>query len=223
LNLGGKILLLAFLWTAEATLCPLTVTVFCTTLALATAFAVYAENYARFFERTDLAQSVFLVNLVILGFPGADLKNFLCRFFIPYLASNAILLAVGFWMENDGMEAWVENFYNFFHRNKILATSSFVALVFLMGTPPLPGFSWRTRLVEKIHALQCSSTDGLVLLTMCFYALGYAYFRWILALFWKNSITDSVVRHRPSARIQVCVAACAAIIIVCSIGNGNPL
>jgi NADH:ubiquinone oxidoreductase subunit 2 (subunit N) len=184
-------------------------------MLLSVAFALYAENYSRFFERTDLAQSVFLVNMFAIGFPFKNLQTFLHIFFLPYLASNIILLAVGFLkeLEYDQCSVYVENFYRFFWKKRFVAISLCLAMAFLLGTPPLPGFYWR---IEFLGAI-CKPgwIWSFVAYIICFYSLGYVYLKWILATFQNKSSTQEASNRILPNKINWLIILCSFVILGC--------
>jgi hypothetical protein len=199
LNLGSKILLAWFFCLSSPAPFGCTLVALNGAMVLAVAAAVHVDSYSRFFERTDLAQSVFLVDLCAIGMPMEEPVKFLVGAFIPHLTANAILLSVGFLRElQTGRKTiHVEDFYNFFGENKIAATAMFAAMAFSMGTPPLGGDIWR---LEFATAVFRTGRGGLFAASvLCFYAIGYVYLKWSLPVFSKKrpANVQSTTAHAP--------------------------
>jgi NADH:ubiquinone oxidoreductase subunit 2 (subunit N) len=209
LNVGSKILLAYFLYFSRVESFGTTFVFLNFTMLLSIAFALYTDNYSRFFERTDLTQSIFLVNMFAIGLPIRDLPKFLAIFFIPYLASNAILVTVGFFKERECNQrvVYVENFYGLFGDSKILTASMCLALAFLLGVPPLHGFRWRVEFLEVVHGR--GQIWSFVVYVICLCALGYAYFRWIMAIFQSRSIPRRSAESLFSCYVDWFVLLCA--------------
>ncbi|MDR1433348.1 MAG: hypothetical protein LBI61_03360 [Puniceicoccales bacterium] len=211
---GSKVLLLYFLYFAPVEPFGTEFYALNAAMALAIAFALYADNYARFFERTDLAQSVFLADAFALGFPCGDLSKFLWSFPIPYLASGGILCAIRFLKEAecDNGAVYIENFHDFFPENKLSATSFAVALSFLLGTPPLHGAVWRTEFARVIYG--SGRPLSLAMFIICFCSIGYVYFKWLLAVFQKKPPRKNGIQRPSTLGIDAFVFLCAAVMVV---------
>ncbi|MDR2628645.1 MAG: hypothetical protein LBC30_01465 [Puniceicoccales bacterium] len=221
LNIGSKILLAWFLYTTGLEFFGIPFVLLNVIMSLSVAFALYAENYSRFFERTDLAQSVFLANMFAIGLPFENPQKFFHAFFIPYLASNAILLMAGFLkeLECDQRSVYVENFYKLFEKRKIIALPSCLAMVFLLGIPPLQGFHWRMDLLKAVHNF--GRPWSFVAYTVCFYSMGYIYLKWILAIFQNKSSPQEANNFHSSPVINGLVVLCALAILSCSFLTPN--
>jgi NADH:ubiquinone oxidoreductase subunit 2 (subunit N) len=213
LNLGGKIALAGFFILSKSTLAGPSSIALNGAMALAIASAMPADNYRRFFERVDLAQSAFLVDVCAVGMPMADGLKFLCAVLIPHLLSNAILLSIGF--SRNGGATNVENFHNLFGRDKILATAASVAMAFSMGIPPFGGDVWRSELVT--HLCGGGRMGQFAAFAICLYAIGYAYLRWMAAMFVRKNPPRADGVGAISPWIKSLVAACALGIIACVI------
>jgi NADH:ubiquinone oxidoreductase subunit 2 (subunit N) len=186
-------------------------------MALAAAFALYTDNYSRFFERTDLIQSVFLANLFSIGLPFRDSNTFSYAFFFPYLMGNAIALAIGFLREKElgTKNVYIENFHNFFVESKISSISLFVAILFFLGTPPLHGIVWRIALINAVY--DCGRIASMVAFIICFCSVGYVYFRWMLAIFQKNSRPRVEPMSSLRNRIDIFAVVCTLGVVFCSV------
>jgi NADH:ubiquinone oxidoreductase subunit 2 (subunit N) len=186
-------------------------------MLLSVVFALYAENYSRFFERTDLVQSVFLANIFAMGLPFENSQKFFYAFSMPYLASNAILLAVGFLkeLEYNQRSVYIENFYKLFEKRKVIALPLCLAMIFLLGIPPLQGFYWRVEFLKAVYNFRRSWS--FVVYTVCFYSMGYVYLKWILAIFQnKFSFPQEVSNFHSSPVINWLIILCAFVILGCS-------
>jgi NADH:ubiquinone oxidoreductase subunit 2 (subunit N) len=190
-------------------------------MLLSVAFALYAENYSRFFERTDLAQSVFLANIFAIGLPLENPQKFFYAFFIPYLASNAILLAAGFLkeLEYNQRSVYIENFYKFFEKRTVIAIPLCLAMVFLLGLPPLQGFHWRMEFLKAVYNFK--RPWSFITYTICFYSMGYVYLKWILAIFQNKSSPQEVSNSHASPILNWLVSLCALAILGCSFLTPN--
>ncbi|MDR3144085.1 MAG: hypothetical protein LBT64_01120 [Puniceicoccales bacterium] len=197
--------------------------VMCASAMLAIAFSLHVGNYSRFFARTDLTQSVSLViflahrdSAFAANYP--HMTRFLLVFFVPYAASNAILIAAEFFMEKKCGKGTIhlEDFHNLWVGEKIVAVSLLAAMMFLIGIPPLTGFAWRAAIVKSLIVEHRGLTIGLIL---CFISLGYTYFKWILAIF----KTVPAQASQPRARLplstelsaKLLMAGCTAAIVYC--------
>ncbi|MDR0693314.1 MAG: hypothetical protein LBF49_01950 [Puniceicoccales bacterium] len=216
LHIGSKILLAWFLHVTGLEFFGIPFILLNLIMLLAVAFALYAENYSRFFERTDLAQSVFLANMFAMGLPFENPQKFFHAFFIPYLAGNAILLIAGFLkeLEYNQRSVHVENFYKLFERRKVIALPLCLAMIFLLGIPPLQGFSWRIEFLKAVYNFR--RPWSFVMYTVCFYSMGYVYLRWILAIFQNKSSPREVGNFHPSPAINWLIILCAFVILGCS-------
>ncbi|MDR2737337.1 MAG: hypothetical protein LBB18_00120 [Puniceicoccales bacterium] len=217
LNVGSKVLLLVFLCFWRLKFFGAAFYVINAAMVFAVAFALEAENYSRFFERTDLAQSVFLANLCAIGFPLENPRCFMATFLIPYLVGNVILLSVGFMKEKECGEkaAHIENFYNFFFEDRVAAISTFIAMAFFIGTPPLQGMAWRVEFMEKVRG--SGNLPWFVMFIVCLYSLGYVYFKWLLAIFQNKIIPKNIVWWRTFTPIRFLIAAGALITVTCRV------
>jgi NADH:ubiquinone oxidoreductase subunit 2 (subunit N) len=184
-------------------------------------FALYAENYSRFFERTDLAQSVFLANMFAIGLPLENPQKFFHAFFIPYLASNTILLVAGFLkeLEYNRRSVYVENFYKFFEKRKVIALPLCLAMIFLLGIPPLQGFYWRIEFLKVVYNFR--RPWSFVMYTVFFYSIGYVYLKWILAIFQNKSSSQETDNFHSSPMINGLIILCAFAILGCSFLTPN--
>ncbi|MDR1232855.1 MAG: hypothetical protein LBJ75_01140 [Puniceicoccales bacterium] len=221
LNIGSKILLAWFLYAAGLEFFGIPFVSLNLIMSLSVAFALYAENYSRFFERMDLAQSVFLANMFAIGLPFENPQKFFHAFFIPYLASNAILLAIGFLKESEYNQrsVYIENFYRLFEKRKVIALPLCLAMVFLLGIPPLQGFYWRTEFLKAVYNF--SRPWSFLMYTICFYSMGYVYLKWILAIFQnKSSLQEAEIFHS-SPLINWLIVLGAFVILGCSFLTPN--
>ncbi|MDR1891112.1 MAG: hypothetical protein LBQ23_02940 [Puniceicoccales bacterium] len=221
LNIGSKVLLAFFLYFTGLESFRMSFILLNLSMLLSVAFALYAENYSRFFERTDLAQSVFLVNMFAISLPFENPQKFLAIFFLPYLASNAILLAVGFLKELECAQraVYIENFYRLFWGKKVVALPLCLAMAFLLGVPPLQGFSWRTAFLGAVY--NSGRIWSFIVYIVCFYSLGYVYLKWILAIFQKKSSPWEKDNALSAHKIDWFIVLCVLVILGCSFLERN--
>ncbi|MDR2778793.1 MAG: hypothetical protein LBB16_00695 [Puniceicoccales bacterium] len=215
LNIGSKILLACFLHISGLEFFGISFVLLNLIMLLSVAFALYAENYSRFFERTDLAQSVFLANMFAIGLPLENPQKFFYAFFVPYLASNAILLAAGFLkeLECNQRSVYIENFYKLFEKRKTIALPLCLAMIFLLGIPPLQGFYWRITFLKAVYNFKW--LWNFVVYIVCFYSMGYIYFKWILAIFQNKSSSKEANNFHFSPVINGLIILCAFAILGC--------
>ncbi|MDR2603144.1 MAG: hypothetical protein LBC11_01095 [Puniceicoccales bacterium] len=215
LNIGSKILLAWFLYTIGLEFFGAPFVLLNLIMLLSVAFALYTENYSRFFERTDLAQSVFLANMFAIGLPLENLQKFFYAFFIPYLTSNAILLVAGFLKESEYAQrsVHIENFYKLFEKRKVIALPLCLAMIFLLGIPPLQGFYWRIAFLEAVYNF--GRPWSFVVYTVCFYSMGYVYLKWILAIFQNKSSSKEASNFHSSFVINGLIILCAFAMLGC--------
>jgi NADH:ubiquinone oxidoreductase subunit 2 (subunit N) len=183
-------------------------------MPLAIAFTLYVKDFSKFLKRTDFAQSIFLANLFAIGWPRENFREFLCVFFIPYLASNAILISIETLKKHTRPAVHIEHFHNFFSENKIISFALFVAILFLSGIPPVQGIFWRMKFLGALY-------DGghklsFAIFIVCFCSLGYIYLKWLLAaISQKKCAAASGIPHPHANGIISFAAMCAFGIIIC--------
>ncbi|MDR1402012.1 MAG: hypothetical protein LBI81_03610 [Puniceicoccales bacterium] len=209
---GSKILLLGLLYSIKLELFGGVFSVLNFAMVVVIPPALCAGNFSKFFKYADLAQSVFLANLFAIGWPLENPGEFFCTFFVPYLASSAILLSVESLKGRDGQTPCTEHFYNLFHGNKIASLALCVAISFLIGVPPLGEVFWRMKFLKTIY----NSAQGLssAIFILCFCSLGCAYFKWLLAAFQRNQAGNEAPNLRARG-INFFAAAYALGIVMC--------
>jgi hypothetical protein len=230
LNIGSKCVLLALISStceifhgiSRASMCVW----FAAMLPLA-AFALCSGNYGRFFNRTDLVQSMLMACFpAVFGeISFGHASCVLASFAVPYLASNALLISVGFFMEKLCGEGavYVEDFHNLFRNEKVVSLSLLVAMVFLAGIPPLNDFlsPMFATIAREISLGRASGevNGGFTIATLCFllllfFTLGCAYLRWILAAF-RRVPERAAVKRRPFPLVaKLLVTACASVVVI---------
>jgi NADH:ubiquinone oxidoreductase subunit 2 (subunit N) len=109
---------------------------------------------------------------------------------------------------------YIENFYRFFEKKKITSLSLCLAMIFLMGIPPSQGFLWRMEFLKIVY--NSARMLSFVTYIVCFYSLGYVYFKWILAVFQNKSISQATFGLFSFGKIDFFITICALATLLCS-------